>query len=137
MMMYLIEYRRGYETYHADDYQHALDQANDANPEEYIINVFQCIELGEDGLAVFPHEADDLCSHEGGESVTGAVIICDICGRRDNDAVGNEDYADWTNWNGETGNHKSCEDAAIDYISIGMTMILLLIVVAHLATKGY
>lgn len=109
-MFYLVQFSDdpNYQTFHADDYKHAYEQASDSAPDWDITAIFQCIELDLiDGRAIFPHEADDLCSHEpNGESVTGAVIICDICGRRDTD---NSYPGDW---NGETGNHISCEQDA-------------------------
>lgn len=107
-MFYLVQFNdRDYQTFHADDYRHAYEQASDSAPDWDITAIFQCIELDLiDGRAIFPHEADDLCSHEpNGESVTGAVIICDICGRRQDDSPASYE----NDWNGETGNHLSCE----------------------------
>lgn len=48
MNMYLVQYHDGYETYWADNYEHAVEQAKDAHytsPEA----IFLCTELNKEG----------------------------------------------------------------------------------------
>lgn len=66
-MFYLVQYNNDpdYETFHADDYAHALEQARDSRDvgtggTDYISAVFQCLELGENGEAIFPSELQSL-----------------------------------------------------------------------------
>lgn len=87
MNLYLVEFTTAYSqlvrynTYEAENTAHAMEQVFDLEPTATVATVYKCEPTWD-----------------------GESAICDICGEQEDHSVGRE-----YNWNGETGNHLSCE----------------------------
>ena len=84
LIPFMVTSEIGTRIWYADDYGHAREQATDAFPEEPIVKI------------------TEVDRHEVFVNDDGFVPICDIC-------FGPQ-RVEGDDWNGETGNHYSCEE---------------------------